>query len=184
MAYRTPHEDTASLDNQLRRMPDKLKRLRRKDWLRRAFGARSHGYRWGTVLPAPLLAARGGDGDELPTDFRRFVTEVGNGGAGPFYGWGPFEPSLLNGVVRKPFVADEGDDEDRATIMLHVHGCGMYDFLVLRGEGAGEVWFSDDRCRAHPYGLGFLDHLEAWLDMQLVKPGSFLVPRSLKVVPG
>jgi hypothetical protein len=132
------------------------------------FGAQKHRYELGAPLPPKRLQPLDAAGVLLPADFRRFVTELGNGGAGPAYGWEPFQPDrYLAGdscTTVRPFKQEQGDDDGSATVFLYEHGCGMYDFLVLSGDGAGQMWFSDDCCEVHPYQQGFVDHYEAWLD--------------------
>jgi len=100
-----------------------LQKLKRRDRIRKVFGAqsltfgaRSHNY---DLLP-PLSPTVVDDferrhGVLLPEDYRYFVTEIGNGGAGPDYGLFPFgqqddgygfepwESGHLIGDVSKPF---------------------------------------------------------------------------------
>ncbi len=69
------------------RVLDDLARLRDADKKLRLSGAIGHGYR----LNAPLTEATVArfekrHGIALPADYRQFLLEVGNGGAGPYYG--------------------------------------------------------------------------------------------------
>jgi hypothetical protein len=88
-----------------------LARLRDRDPAFAVFGASSHQYALGALLPEPALAAwERQRGIELPSDYRTFLLELGNGGAGPFYGifrlgmWGDtFHDS------RDPWDDDAGD---------------------------------------------------------------------------
>ena len=53
----------------------------------RVFGADVHGFRLNPSLPkADVTAFETLHNVSLPYDFRPFLTDVGNGGAGPFYG--------------------------------------------------------------------------------------------------
>jgi hypothetical protein len=61
--------------------------LRRRDRRRRVFGSAAHDYRLNPPLSTCIIdefEAR--HGVALPEDYRHFVTEIGNGGAGPYYG--------------------------------------------------------------------------------------------------
>ncbi|HEY9843789.1 MAG TPA: SMI1/KNR4 family protein, partial [Candidatus Obscuribacterales bacterium] len=137
----------------------------------------------------------------LPTDFRLFVTQVGNGGPGPaFHGLLPFEPNhtgYTEANWNEPFVhptevrqlaetrirargaedmkalgldpagyehwleeqglwigeaIDELAEElsEAGYIEVGDHGCGIFDFLVVKGQEYGHIWWSDDQCRKLP----------------------------------
>lgn len=69
----------------------RLAELDRRDRRRRLFGASSHDYRINQRLPAATIEAfEGRHGISLPDDYRSFLTEIGDGGAGPGYGVLPF----------------------------------------------------------------------------------------------
>lgn len=56
-----------------------------------AFGASKHRYQFRPPLAADFVRkAEGQYGFRLPEDYFRFITEIGDGGAGPGYGIGPF----------------------------------------------------------------------------------------------
>jgi hypothetical protein len=89
-----------------------LGELDRRDPRRKVFGAASHDYRLNPPLPAAVVEAfEGRHGVSLPEDYRRFITEIGNGGAGPYCGLFPFgkdddrawEGGGLVGDPSKPF---------------------------------------------------------------------------------
>ena len=114
-----------------------LERLRAVRPRPQVFGAESHGF----VLNSPLSAAAVETFEakhrvRLPADYRRFLIEVGNGGAGPYYGifkLGEMDDSFgfqrwsesdgFVGVLSRPFPhteawndltgepEDEGDEE-------------------------------------------------------------------------
>lgn len=65
--------------------------LRQKDPQRRLFGANGHEYKLNPPLSAPVLEAfEEQHSVSLPADYKTFLLEIGNGGAGPFYGVLPF----------------------------------------------------------------------------------------------
>jgi hypothetical protein len=93
-----------------------LKELDRKDPGRSLFGANGHHYR----LSPPLQISEIHKVEKrhritLPEDYKYFITEIGNGGAGPYYGVFPFgeqddvrdfckwEDGCLVGDLAKPF---------------------------------------------------------------------------------
>jgi hypothetical protein len=65
----------------------KLERLGNLDRERLVFGAAFHNYVLNPCLDEGVIrAVEGRYGFHLPEDYRRFLLEVGNGGAGPYYG--------------------------------------------------------------------------------------------------
>jgi hypothetical protein len=128
-----------------------IDRLRILDQRRIVFGSRRYDYQF-----RPPLALEQVEAFErayqitLPSPYRQFLTELGNGGPGPYYGISPLEreaPQLLH-----PFPAtqafeltdDDTDDADHAEIAgalpIAEYGCGIFMLLVVRGEAAGQVW--------------------------------------------
>ena len=61
--------------------------LKRRDPHFEVFGADAHRYELNPPLPVQQVAAfETQHRVKLPEDYRRFITEIGNGGAGPYYG--------------------------------------------------------------------------------------------------
>lgn len=91
---------------------DRLRRLAARDRSRVVFGAMSHKYALNPPLDAAVLDAFDREHEiVLPHDYRHFLTHIGDGGAGPWYGVNPFghdddgrwEDTLLVGDVGQPF---------------------------------------------------------------------------------
>src|SRR4051794_31428879 len=90
-----------------------LDRLDRGDPRRTVFGAGAHRYKLNPPLSVSVVQAfEERHGVTLPEDYRLFMTEIGNGGAGPYYGVLPFgkddhdrdwEGGWLVGDPSKPF---------------------------------------------------------------------------------
>ncbi|MGW4802150.1 SMI1/KNR4 family protein [Nonomuraea sp. NPDC004297] len=119
----------------------------------------------------------------LPASYRSFVTEVGNGGAGPFHGlwelehsYGDADESWIPGFLATPFphVRDAGPeelagdhDEDRVvagSMIISDMGCGSFARLVVTGPARGQVWSDhtavSDLLRSGP---DFHDWYSSWL---------------------
>ncbi|QUL37215.1 SMI1/KNR4 family protein [Erythrobacter sp. JK5] len=131
----------------------------------------------------------------LPADYRQFLIELGNGGAGPGYGiWplgegenGPLPDEMLANLSQ-PFAHTEPWNENglpdeeyysysviAGALEIATDGDALYYFLVLNGPAAGQVWY--DR-RTDGKGLGpvrdaggaimtFGPWYEAWLGLAL-----------------
>jgi hypothetical protein len=67
-----------------------VNRLRTADQSCRVFGSDRHRHRFGPALPsARAKAFESAHSINLPPDYRCFLTTIGNGGAGPYYGLAP-----------------------------------------------------------------------------------------------
>lgn len=98
-------------------MLSRLRTLKRLDLDCACFAARSHGYDLNPPVPEEEVARmEAKHGCRFPDDYRSFITELGNGGAGPAYGVfplgmqdhmrdvGPWEDGYsLVGDLSKPF---------------------------------------------------------------------------------
>ena len=97
-----------------------LSRLASKDSERRLFGSSKHEYRLHPPVDANEISQfEEQNGIRLPDDYRFFITEIGNGGAGPAYGVFKFgeeddgfdyckwSNGYLVGDLSKPFVHSE-----------------------------------------------------------------------------
>lgn len=130
--------------------------LRERDREYRVFGS---GGEWGGhhYLLRPPLAERQlveferRYGVKLPRDYRLFLSLVGDGGAGPFYGVIPLVEASRSSDLSAPFAwtdkhrlqtEEEFKLWNRRPGYLEIchHGCGYYDLLVVRGATAGSMW--------------------------------------------
>lgn len=69
---------------------DKLRELDRRDSAREYFGAKVHQYKLRPVaIERDITELESKHGLRVPSEYREFVIEVGNGGAGPKYGLYP-----------------------------------------------------------------------------------------------
>jgi hypothetical protein len=128
-----------------------IDRLRSLDRRRVVFGATHHAYRFNEPIQVTEVERfERTHGVSLPVPYRRFIAELGNGGAGPYYGIMPLEldaPQLLEPFpYTEPFTPNQ-EDEDLSlesdipgTISIAEYGCGIYILLVVRGFAAGQVW--------------------------------------------
>jgi len=150
-------EPAGDVDAVLRRIADKLTAARKHDRHCTRFGAKRHGYHLQRVLPrGEVEQFESRTGARLPEDFRRFVTELGNGGAGPAYGWPAFNPTAivyLDERWRQPFAGlrtNDADGDPTGCVELHEYGCGMFDLLIINGAERGSIWFSNDLAEVLP----------------------------------
>src|SRR5207247_10746384 len=126
----------------------------------RVFGAEHHRYRLGpTLSKAELAAFESANRVPLPEDYRWFLSVVGNGGAGPFYGLEPL--GTFGRDLSRPFpfitatdrLSDEElerlpDRDEYPGILEFCHqGCAIYSYLVVNGPTYVTIW---DRGRDYP----------------------------------
>ncbi|QKW32840.1 HEAT repeat domain-containing protein [Actinomadura sp. NAK00032] len=156
-----------------------------------SFGAEKHGYRLKPPLPESTVAAFEAEHDiVLPDTYRRFITELGDGGAGPSYGlltladaYAEVSDSFPGHLVEpSPFVPgmhyaqdwwdrfwgpDDRPDPLQGTLAIVHHGCTSYTQLVVSGPGRGRLVNVDLNGVPAPYVLednDFLSWYERWLD--------------------
>lgn len=137
----------------------RLHELSELDKSRRLFGAMLHQY----VLHPPLASATLDAFERkyavvLPHDYRYFLTEIGNGGAGPYYGVFPFGQhddssgerleawsEFLVGDIGQPFehrdawniepadAAEEGPDSDEQEVLLDEFERQYFEPSIMNG---------------------------------------------------
>jgi hypothetical protein len=131
----------------------RLAELDRRDPGRDIFGSWLHQYKLNPPLPTSVVEAfEGLHGISLPEDYRSFITEEGNGGAGPYYGLCPFgkygySPDFFDwddagfiGDLSKPFSFNTTTTVVNGAIPICHMGCGYLQWLAIRGEQRGFVW--------------------------------------------
>lgn len=90
------------MNDQLERIKTKLKELKRLDRGFSLFGSFKHQYRLNPTLSLyQIRQFEKTHGVKLPSDYVEFLSELGNGGAGPFYGLEPFEDILFDDLDYK-----------------------------------------------------------------------------------
>ncbi|MGH1542679.1 MAG: SMI1/KNR4 family protein [Arenicella sp.] len=124
------------------------------------FGVEGHDYELRPTINEKSLARLENKFDlTLPEDYRHFIKNIGNGGAGPSYGLYSIEGAIMGrssppykyrGRDRRklasqkfirPDETKEGEwTDEEGVLILCQHGCGHDDFLVLNGKDRGTVW--------------------------------------------
>lgn len=172
------------LKEQLDRIRRKLPQAAEADPEYRVFGASKHRYKLNEPLSIDELRRfEQAHGITLPEPYAAFLTGLGNGGAGPYYGIHPLgkkqsidldlidEPSPLRpGAEPAPSGSgmDDDDDDDEYPGLLNIgeQGCTYETMLVITGEYRGKVIYIDldSRRTFFTYEANFLDWYERWLD--------------------
>jgi uncharacterized protein (TIGR02996 family) len=178
----------------------KLDSLRQADPEFDVFGSDRHRYQVGSpIAEQNLIAFEKSVGVRLPEEYRCFLIQVGNGGAGPDYGLYSLSLSwrdLDTRTMKQPFPIStrrarailtrqrkgssrpQVDSPLPGCLELSDAGCGIVGFLVVTGEQRGTVWYGG----ADPLApvadldgqqLGFLGWSEGWLD-------GWLAPEAIK----
>ncbi|WP_224243859.1 SMI1/KNR4 family protein [Hyalangium gracile] len=124
-----------------------IERLSVLDARRVVFGASRHQYKPNPrASESELSAFESEHGIQLPAPYRAFLTEIGNGGPGPYYGVFPIDPRSR--WVARPFphvstfeLAEEALEAPLdGTLTIADYGCGIEVVLVVHGEASGQVW--------------------------------------------
>jgi hypothetical protein len=123
----------ANIRSRLGRIAENLRRLRDKDSSFAVFGAQAHQYRLGPALTeSEVERIEERLGIELPIEYRLFVTQLGNGGAGPHYGL---------------FAFDGCDPEDITSleqVRKHFRWTHAFDPGSWESPSGDDVWWDED----------------------------------------
>lgn len=187
-------------NERIERLAAKIVDLAAKDTEMKTFGASTfghgHHYQMNSVLSVDELADFEREFDvQLPNDYADFLTQIGNGGIGPYYGLYSLDQAVSDDPGHKcrgflassfplteffnPFdvdndVTDDGLFDDGyicGSIVLSHQGCGYYDRLVITGPQAGQVW-SDGRVSDQgiaPLGCDFYTWYDRWVTDAIYK---------------
>ncbi|WP_369243621.1 SMI1/KNR4 family protein [Streptomyces sp. R41] len=155
-------------------------------------GAADHRYELGQRrTEAEVRAFEEAHGIRLPESYRSFLTEIGDGGAGPAHGLLPLLDPVpeehgdewasvderrrdrIPGFLAAPFrftrhvpigrVLDS-DSSLAGTLTLCEIGCATFYRLVVNGPCTGQVWSHDPDWGGFRPGPDFRDWYTAWLD--------------------
>ncbi|GAA3925164.1 hypothetical protein GCM10023085_03130 [Actinomadura viridis] len=174
------------MDVRLRRIAAKLAIVPYLPGRSHSFGEDKHRFRLGPPLPeAEVAAFEARYGVRLPREYRDFLTTLGHGGAGPYYGLLPLETwhrsvigDLPSGHLTRPFPLEPGSrpgpegceelgsNPFSGAIPLVHQGCSYASLLVVTGPARGRV-VDIDLDRQPPFftsDTGFLAWYERWLD--------------------
>ena len=90
------------MNEQIARIKAKISQLKKLDKGYSLFGSQKHKYRLNPTIPINKIKQfELTHKISLPTDYAAFLTKIGNGGAGPFYGLEPLEDSLFDDLDYK-----------------------------------------------------------------------------------
>lgn len=181
-----------SWDEQIQRIVQKMELVRAKDADFTVFGASSHKYRMKSPISIDEVEAfERRNRVSIPQEFKLFLTSVGNGGAGPYYGiysLGSNEDIYLSEPCRlhpgmtdeeweelvrfdRDGVSDEQYDEEydalfQGMLSLGTQGCTYEMMLIVNGEYRGRIVYIDGDLQKpfFTYEKHFLDWYERWLD--------------------
>ncbi len=177
----------------IRNLPQKLARLREIDGHCLLPGAEIHRYRLNPVLDRQQVVRFETEHEiELPDDYREFLINLGDGGAGPCYGLSSLSGAAIWGPLKDPFPftdpvhpfadVEEVDDEPydalrtrcySGCLLIGHEGCGHWIMLVVSGQERGNIWYDHnvDDGGFRPARKGFATWYECWLDEWLSDPG-------------
>ena len=159
-----------------------IEQLRARDRDFRVFGSPSHRYKLGPKWgEAQLREFEARHQIALPADYRAFLREIGDGGAGPYYGLLSLQDALDECDLARefPFVEATNFSEAQADefyerelpfpgmLRFCHHGCGIYSELIVKGPAYGTVWGGEYYDDIHPTGQSFSLWYGDWAQRRL-----------------
>ena len=182
-------------DDQIQRIQQKLPLAKQMDSDEELFGADSHHYQLNPSLDMAQIAQwQRRIGVNLPQEYVQFMTQLGDGGAGPYYGVERFEDSenrydsVALPCVLSPTMSDKewqtlshlaedcSDEEyDSRESLLHqglfylgTCGCTYDILLVVTGKHAGRLVYTHEWCDSPtPYQFAYESHFLDWYERWL-----------------
>ena len=168
--------------------------LKEKDKEFRVFGSFTHRYELFPPLSENQVETFEIENQiKLPAEYRLFLTEIGNGGAGPFYGIIKFEKAIDGYTSVQPFKwtneavvkLDANDFYTEGTVYNGVveiceQGCGSSNILIINGESYGEIW-TDSYGELIPEKYSFARFYNNWLNGSIEKIDNIPLIKRVKV---
>jgi hypothetical protein len=165
---------------EIEELKDLLRLLKIKDREYRVFGADIHHYELASTLTEnELIQFEQHHRCQLPPDYRDFLINGSDGGAGPYYGLATLTEAARDRDLSRPFSITKSttlySQAERAKLGLRIsytgllelchQGCAIYSYLVVNGPTYGTIW--DGREDFYPTELSFSDWYRRWIkDLQ------------------
>lgn len=179
-------QDNPWSDSQIEQILSTMQRLEKLTphsyWL---FGSKKHRFKFNETLSEEELENfEHKQGISLPVDYRCFLKNIGNGGAGPSYGLLTLNDAIDGRELNKPFpltnsnytmcnekwdefliqigIVNDDDYDDLPGVMtICHHGCASFSTLVVNGEQYGLMWRGIERFE--PYNINFHEWYMTWI---------------------
>jgi hypothetical protein len=169
-----------AMNRKAQQLKDKLNKLKELDKNCEVFGSDLHKYTLNSCLSlAEVSNVESKCNIILPDDYREFLLELGNGGAGPGYGLLEInieklivDASQCNSLSQPFLLTKEWNNLDlpqvsdgsgvntyfdpkfiHGTIAIAHYGCGIQARLIITGEERGNIWIDDRTNEAGIYPL-------------------------------
>lgn len=114
---------------------------------------------------------------QLPQGYRTYLTEIGNGGAGPNYGIFTLEEARNGAGFHAPIkdFNNKSDEEKEhpGDLLIGQNGCGIFTWLRIVGPSSGQINADFRANNSDPVCIAenFLTWYESWLDEVFYEKG-------------